>query len=343
MTKRHRRALGVLCIVALAGALAVVAPGQSGRSGAPMGAPDENELIDRRTEDAIDLGLDSLVATQAADGHWKRSNSVGVTSLVLIGYMINGYFPGERPYGETMEKGLDYLLRESKSGMQGYMGTNMYSHGLATLALSELWGMTDRDDEIRDAIKAGVDVILKAQDRSGGWRYNPEPSGADVSVTAMQLVALNSAKQAGILVPDETINRAIRYVQMCRDAATGGFYYMAGRGTPGFARSAAAVVSLQMCGRHESEEVVDGIKYLHDNSQAISGRMAHWDYGQYYAAIGMSMSSEEDFAKWYPKIQRVMIEKHIRNGKWQQNNSYATAMAMIVLGLPKSYVPAYQR
>jgi hypothetical protein len=161
----------------------------------------------------------------------------------------------------------------------------------------------------------------------------------------MQLVALNSARQAGILVPDETINRAIRYVQMCRQAASGGFSYMAGRGNPGFARSAAAIVSLQMCGRHDSEEVTGGIKYLKDQGDPIFQRTTHWEYGHYYAAIGMYMSGKDDFRRWWPKARDAMLRKNINDRKntWGQRDPYKSAMALIVLGLPYAYVPAYQR
>ena len=88
----------------------------------------------------------------------------------------------------------------------------MYEHGLATLALSEVWGMSD-NAKLRDSLKRAVQIILRSQNREGGWRYHPRPEDADLSVTVMQIVALASAREAGIYVPDETIEKALSFVK----------------------------------------------------------------------------------------------------------------------------------
>jgi len=304
-----------------------------------------SDLLTPQTEAAFNRGLEYLKCVQSPDGAWGHDNNVAVTSLGLICFMIQGHFPGEKPYGETMEKGLGFLLKESKSGVNGYMGTNMYSHGLATLALSELWGQTDRDDEIRDALKSAVAVILKAQSPMGGWRYNPDPIDADVSVTAMQLVALASAKQAGILVPDTTIDKAIKYVQMCHDPASGGFRYQPYPGQPGFARSAAATVCLMMCGRHQDTEVKEGLKYLDDQPASKFTNTDFYAYAHYYAGVAHYIAGEEAFKKWYPQIRDALIARQQKDGCFatEGERPYSTAMALIVLGMPYSFVPAYQR
>jgi hypothetical protein len=303
--------------------------------------------LDRKAEIAIEKGLNYLERTQNEEGSWGGENRIGITALALIAFMIDGNFPGEEPYGKCMEKGVDVLLKENKMGMKGYMGTNMYSHGLATLALSELWGQTDRDDEIREALRAAVDVILRAQSEAGGWRYDPVPSSADVSVTAMQLVALASARQAGILVPNTTIDRAIRFVKMCREETSGGFTYMAGRGDPAVARSAAAVFSLMMCGEHESRYVTDGIAYL--MRTATQAELHYFCYAHYYLALVMYVSSEENHKKWRPIAQKTFLELQgedggfTHGGRGERDAAYRTAMSIIVLGIPKGFVPAYQR
>ena len=311
---------------------------------APIDKNDIGNLLDRRTEAAIKRGLENLKATQAANGMWSEdSNAVANTALAMISFMLNGYFPCDKqPYGPTMKKALDSLLKEEKAG-NGYMGTSMYAHGLATLALSEVWGQTDRDDEVQEALKAGVGIILRSQAPIGGWRYAPVPGSADVSVTAMQLVALSGARQAGILVPNQTIDGAVRYINLCRDEPTGGFYYTAGRGSPAFARSAAAVFSLMMCGRHESNEVKSGIHYLEALPPVKFTNTDYYAYAHYYAALAMSMAGEDHFRAWYPQIRDVLLTRQTREGGWGYKSSYSTAMSLIVLSIPYCYVPAYQR
>ena len=310
---------------------ALPAPSQSTLS--PIDKNDIGSLLDRRTEAAIKRGLDNLKNPENAEGTWGNdSNNIAYTALSMIAYMLNGHFPSDKlPYGPTMKKALDYLLKDSKTA-NGYMGTNMYSHGLATLALSEAWGQTDRDDEVQEALKAGVGVILRSQAPIGGWRYAPVPGAADVSVTAMQLVALSAARQAGILVPNQTIDGAVRYIHLCRDEPTGGFYYTAGRGVPGMARSAAATFSLMMCGRHESNEAKGGIP---PSSTLI------FDVEHYYSALVMSMAGEDHFRAWYPQIRDALLTRQAKDGSW--GTSYNTAMSLIVLSIPYCYVPAYQR
>jgi len=303
------------------------------------------ELITPKTEAAVARGLEFLKQTQHPDGSWERQYSVAITSVSVIAFMMQGNFPKERPYGETLEKGLNFLLNESKNGASGYMGASMYEHGLATLALSELWGQTDRDDEIREALKRAVDVILKSQSSMGGWRYDPDRTDADVSVTVMQLVALSSARQAGILVPDQTIDKAIKYVQSCNDPGTGGFRYMPFPGQPGFARSAAAVVCLMMCGRRQDPEVTKGLQYLVNQSEASFKETEFYPYAHYYSAVASYLSGDEPFKKWYPRIRDVILASQDKNGAFggKFNGGLGQAMALIILGLPNGFVPVYQR
>ena len=65
------------------------------------------------------------------------------------------------------------------------------------------------DEEIKPVLKRAVDLIIGCQSKQGGWRYNPDPSGADISVTIMQVMALRAAKTAGMHVPDTTLKKAI--------------------------------------------------------------------------------------------------------------------------------------
>ena len=313
-----------------------------------LDAADTSVLLDRRTEAAIQRGLQFLKSSQGPDGRWDASdtNWVGYTAFSMIAFMLNGNCPNKKqPYGETLTKAVDALLKETEGQVSGYMGSNMYSHGLATLALSEAWGQTDKDDKVQEALKMAVKVILRAQNEAGGWRYNPQPGDADVSVTAMQVVALAAARQAGIFVPDETITRAVRYVNMCHQTESGGFSYQAGLGPAGFARTSAATFSLMMLGRHEFKEVKDGVRYLQKEAPTAVKNTDHYMYAQYYAALVMYQAGSQEFKNWYPQIRDSMLSKQAANGSFAQGgrNTYDTAIALIILSIPYGYVPAYQR
>jgi hypothetical protein len=220
------------------------------------------------------------------------------------------------------------------------MGRTMYEHGLATLALSELWGHTSRDEQVRAALKRAVGIIIGSQSKIGGWRYLPTPSsGADVSVTAMTTVALASAREAGIMVPDRVIDQAILYVEICANEVDGGFSYTTAGGGSGPARSAAAVVSLMMCGRHDADMVKHGVGYVLSNQFYLGGRHGH--YGCYYGAIASYKFSTQAFKKWYLPVRDMICKAPIDASGDQP--PWQTAMEAIALAMPYGFVPAYQR
>ena len=135
---------------------------------------------------AIDKGLAHMLAVQKEDGSWDSNgeggHAVGITSLALMAFMSKAHFPGFGPHGEELDRGMKWLLTEAKKRPDGYLGTVMYEHGLATLALSELWGMArDSEDDaaIQVALEKAVDVIIRSQNPGGGWRYQPQADGGE--------------------------------------------------------------------------------------------------------------------------------------------------------------------
>jgi hypothetical protein len=259
--------------------------------------------------------------------------------------MLKGHFPGKGQYGEALDKGIQSLIRRAQEG-GGYMGVNMYEHGLATLALSEAWGMSDRK-EIRDTLKRAVEVILRAQSPTGGWRYQPRPQDADISVTVMQIVALASAREAGIHVPTTVIEKALKYVQGLQVKTSGGFGYT-GPQQPEFARSAAGVMALLMCGERDSRAVLLGLEYLRKYPDSKFNEAKFFLYGHYYAIQAMYQAGESYYQEWYPKIRDSLLAKQSSDGSWSASGeegdpSFGTSMAILILGVPYRYLPIYQR
>ena len=208
---------------------------------------------------SISKGHAFLSKTQNSDGSFgDQRHPVADTSVSLMAFMLQGHVPSRGTYGRNMDRALAYLINVGKKGHAGYLGTprhhgGMYEHGLAILALSEAWGQSIHPD-LRNTLKRAVDITIHSQNHQGGWRYNPEPKDADLSMTVMQTVALNSAKESGISVPDETLKKAVEYVIYCQDRNSGGFGYNGPNG-PGFARTCAGVMSLIMCGQRNHPAV----------------------------------------------------------------------------------------
>lgn len=302
---------------------------------------------------SITKGLEYLAkeGVQKADGSWGGGSSdVAETSLSLMAFMLKGYVPGRGGrYSLVMDNAIAYLVNKGRD-QRGFLGTpnnqaGMYEHGLAVLALSEAWGQS-KNPAIGPTLRAGVDIILRAQNNAGGWRYTPEPADADLSMTVMQLVALNSARESGIQVPDVTMEKATKYVISCQDESSGGFRYMPGNSESGFARTAAGVMSLIMTGARNHKATQRGLAFLKAYpDKKFDKDYPRFHYAHYYAIQAMYQAGEADFQAWYPKIAATVLAKQEADGGWsgEAGKAYGTAISILILGVPYRYLPIYQR
>ena len=228
----------------------------------------------------------------------------------------------------------------------------MYCHAMATLALSELWGQTG-DDDLKPVVEKAVKLIVSSQNPQGGWRYEPTPTGADISVTIMQVMALRSAKNAGLHVPDTTLKKAIAYIHSCQNKSSGGFAYQPG-GPPGFARTAAGVCVLILAGEYDDRDIPQAVEYLKKHFESP----VHFFYGHYYAAHAMhsyagvnQKDGPREWEEWYGRLVKYFVKSGTQSadGSWSNTNRrevgpvYQTSIAVIVLSVPAHYLPIFQR
>src|SRR4051794_7140033 len=215
--------------------------------------------INAAQQESVRKGLAWLAAHQQKDGAFGAGGGstkhAGITALAGIAFMQAGNLPGRGQYGENVQKCLDFILANcQESGLVASDQSHgpMYGHGFATLFLGEVYGMTG-DEQVKEKLQRAVRLIEQTQNKEGGWRYQPVPFDADISVTICQVMALRAARDAGIKVEKTTIDNAVQYVRNCQNP-DGGFSYMAnqrGAGGSGFARSAAGVASLYYAGIFE--------------------------------------------------------------------------------------------
>lgn len=335
--------------------IATLPLGLTGISYAQEKTPAANHAkLDEPTKKAITKALAFIATKQNPDGSWSDAgyqHSTAITSFALLAYMSQGHLPGQGMYGPEVNKGAQFLIASAREpdglliGARGG-GQSMYSHGIATLTLSQLWGMT-ADDAIRPVLKRAVDLIIRSQNPQGGWRYNPTPADADISVTVMQVMALRAAKNAGLHVPDQTLKKAIEYIESCRDAKTGGYCYQPRAGGPEFARTAAGLCVLQLAGKYDSKEIPQAVEYLEKHSKSKS----HFWYGHYYASHAMHQVGGVFWDSWYAKLKEIVLPEQGQDGSWSGNNLdshrvgpiYQTSIAVIALSVPAQYIPIFQR
>ena len=220
-------ALAFLCALAAPAGLADRATAQEQRIRSSV----DDHLVDAETKAAIERGLDYLQKTQTKTGSWDqlvgyKLNSdyetvdnrplphVGVTALAGIAFLAGGHLPDRGKYGDTITRALEHVISCSQDdGQITEHGTRMYSHAFATLFLAEVYGMAG-GAQCKVALERAVNLIVDSQNQHGGWRYNPFDRETDLSVTVCQLQALRAARNIGIKVPDDTVERAITFWPM---------------------------------------------------------------------------------------------------------------------------------
>ncbi len=341
--------------------VALVGHAQDGAMPAPT------DFITIETQIAINRGLAYLARSQRNDGSYDDNSgpNAAIVGLAGLALMAGGHQPGRGEYGKIVSRAMDYLLVKSATGSPvGYInggenafqhGGGMYQHGFATLFLAELYGMmptANRQRRLRDALEKATAVIVRSQNKLGGWRYDPRPSEADVSVTVAQLMALRAARNAGLFVPKSTIDAGVKYIQGCQ-LDDGGYTYMVGTNQGSlFPRSAAALVGLFSAGIYEGDVVDRSVKYLKRFVPAKRGfndmaNERYYYYAHYYAALAMWTVGGTAWAEWFPAIRDDLIARSQGPGNiWADfghGPSYATAMACIILQLPNNYLPILQK
>lgn len=327
---------------------------------APLVAQDETDnlkpaepkvVMTEENKKAVEKALAWMANRQQANGSWNDQRNqwtTAITGFAMLAFMSAGNTPTRGEYAPVVAKGARYLLTSVRN--DGYLagpGGNMYCHGMATLALAELWGMTG-DEEIRAPLKKAIDLIQGCQSNEGGWRYEPRrTAGADISVTIMQVMALRAARNGGLHVRDEVMKRAIEYIFRCEDRQTGGFRYQPFGGPAGFARTAAAASAILLAGEYEAKQIPRAIEYL---KRSFNSREYFW-YGHYYAAHAMHTTGGKDWADWYERISQLLLTRQAPSGEWSDRGLdfsapgpiYQTAIATIILCIPNHYLPIYQR
>jgi hypothetical protein len=358
MTIRSRQILTGILVAATSLAISAGPFASAGDAAPPIGNSDKiaarpnqvrGDEITPNQAKAVTNGLEWLARAQAPDGSYnKGSSGVAITSLAGIAFMAAGNLPGRGKYGDNVARCVKFVVDSSQeSGLLSADNSHgpMYGHGFATLFLGEVYGMSG-DDQVKEKLQMAVRLIERTQNKEGGWRYQPAPYDADISVTICQVMGLRAARDAGLKVEKDVIDKAIQYVRRCQNP-DGGFSYVAGQGSgSGFARSAAGVASLYYAGIFEGNELKRGLDYIkqytpgHNQGPEIEG---HYYYGNYYAVQAMFLAGGDYWANWYPAIRDQLIARQGGEGSWQGDVSpeYATSLALIILQMPNRYLPVF--
>lgn len=327
-----------------------------------FGATDE--AVSPKARDSVDRALRWLKDHQSPDGTFPQGESAGSTavpSLAVMAFLARGHVPGQGPYGQMLYKSIDYVLDSQQPDglLSRSQGGNhvMYEHGIATVMLSEVYGMVDdaRRVKIAHALSRSVKLILDAQKApksapqyEGGWRYQVNSPDSDISVTGWQLMALRGAANCGAAVPKSALDAGREYIR--RSAVpTGGFGYQPGGG-PNQARSGTGILSLELLGEHDSKEALAAGDFLLKNEPDNPG-IEFYYYAVYYCSQAVNQLGGNYWDTIYPRLCKALMAEQQPDGSFGGGNgqeqeagpAYRSAMACLALCVPFRYLPLYQK
>lgn len=321
----------------------------------------QGQAVSREVREIYEKGLDWLIANQSEDGGWQSANNPGpgATGLCLMAFLAYGEDPNFGAHQQQIKRGLQALIRD-QDARTGYLGGSMYHHGFATLALAEAYGAVDERNlwidskvpepqrrSIGEALELAVRTSITSQDKNstGGWRYAPNSSDADTSVSGAILVSLLAARNAGIEVPDKNIDRAISYFTSMT-SKSGQVAYAGGLGgyDESQARISIATLVYAIAGRKDLKEFKACATFL-KAKDAIKIGDHYGEYTAYYKAQALFQADFEAWEKWNKILIKELKQTQKTDGHFDGSfgPSVATSMSLLSLALNFRFLPIYER
>jgi len=359
----------------MAGAIDFTAGGFEGR-----GAAGRARLVRRgggttQSELAVEQSLNWLARHQHRDGYWSFDHRdgecqgqcdqpgnlltgvKGATGLALLPFLGAGHTPRQGKHERVVRRGIDALVAMIEPTPQGgslFDGGEMYSHGIASMALCEAYAMTG-DRSLRAPAQAALAFICNAQDpKGGGWRYHPRQPG-DTSVMGWQIGALKSGYLAELEVPPLVPERAAYFLDSVQ--LDGGEAYAYTQKELKFrpATTAIGLLCRMYLGAERDHPVLQrGVERL-----AELGPLKNDAYFNYYATqvlFQYTSGKGEVWDKWNKAMREMLIstratEGHPQgswvplegdHGKAKGGRLYATALNCMTLEVYYRLLPIYQ-
>jgi len=296
------------------------------------------EEVDRMYVKAMQF----LARTQSAQGDWPdepRGDEPAINGLAILSLLAHGDDPNFGPYSTSIHRGLDFILK-SMNPKTGFIGSSMYNHGFATLALAESYGAVD-DARLGPALQKAVALIVNAQKVNNfhAWRYSPESQDADTTVSGAQMVALLAARNAGMAVPEQAIQDGLKFFLSCQ-TAEGGFGYISPV-APNATRTAIACVVFSLAKEKNSTAFKSAFNFLKETQPD----RAYPQYFLYYASQAYFHGSPELWQEWNRSNIKSLRGAQTPDGNWegQLGSTFATAGSLLSLALNYRYLPIYER
>lgn len=302
-------------------------------------------------------GLRYLAQSQTEAGAWAGGDEHGITGLCLMAFLASGEDPNFGQYAAQIRKAVRSILR-GQNARTGFVPNSMYHHGFAMLALAEAYGTVDESllwdtqdalterRSIGAALELAVRCAITSQKKNqwGGWRYSPDARDADTSVSGAVLMGLLAARNAGIEVPDESIDKALNYYRSST-SDNGMVAYSGGIGGFGESMNRSAVATLVVAVGKKKDWKEYAATLGHISQQLEYQDSGYPEYFRYYMAQALFQGDFDVWSKWNVENTRLLRDLQADDGSFTSNHGpgFGTAMSLLSLALNFRFLPIYER
>jgi len=313
------------------------------------------DAVPRDVREMYDRGLQFLATTQSESGEWTGGEvGPGVTGLALMVFLASGEDPNFGIYSNHIRRAVRAIIKNQNANT-GFLGHSMYHHGFGMLALAEAYGAVDERTlwpegqklpSIGQALELAVRAAITSQKKNplGAWRYSPDATDADTSVSGAVMVGLLAARNAGIEVPDESIEKAISYYKQMTSNSGQVAYSGIGGFDNSLARVSIATLVYSVSRRKDLPQFKATIGFLRQQLEQAAGN--GWpEYTRYYQAQALFQGDVDAWEKWNKLLIRQLKQAQLPNGSFPGQNgpSISTSMSLLALALNYRFLPIYER
>ncbi|MDA0658874.1 MAG: terpene cyclase/mutase family protein [Planctomycetota bacterium] len=315
------------------------------------------DAVPREVREMYERGLQYLATSQTEAGDWPGNyRGAGTTGMAVMAFLASGEDPNFGIYSDHVRRALQSMLA-AQDANTGYLGDSMYQHGFAMLGLAEAYGVVDdgrpmpgstsaAPRSIGMTLELAVRLAITAQKKNsaGGWRYTPDASDADTSVSGAVLMGLLAARNAGIEVPDANIDRAIAYFKSMTSeggqvAYSGGF----GGFDESLPRIAIASLVYSVSRRKDLPQYETTLTFLKDH---LETEPRQWvDYARYYQSQALFQGDMDAWEKWNRLLVQRLKKSQQEDGSFSSDlgPSVGTSLSLLALALNFRFLPIYER
>jgi hypothetical protein len=307
----------------------------------------------KESDQSVANALQWLAKVQEKNGHWNSVRwgarmpcDTGSTGLAVLAFLGAGYHPGQQRYGTTVRGGLNWLIQQL--GPDGHLkdDDHVYGQGIATMALCEAYGMS-KDSRYREPAQRAVNYVMSQMTPYGGFGYDTERD--DTSVTGWHIMAIKSARLAGLEVPSFAADRSKQFLGQVLTSRGESRYRISIASTSRALTAVGLLCRLFLEISRDDETVVKIADLIRKWGPGIDD-----EYYTYHATYGMFQMGGDYWDEWNAKFRDALTGRQVKQGEaagsWQPEGTswgptagrvYVTAMYTLSLEVYYRFLPVY--